>query len=118
MQVLAYPQPDTSSFIRARAWIKRPQSGAPNVIYAEVMQGNLPIIDALVEVVVMMPSGREEKIQLFDSGSGDPDVTRGDGIYSRYFAIEDAGIYKFQITVSDNGNVAYSQTQRGENFFF
>lgn len=114
VQVLAYPQPDTNSFIRSRAWIRRPQNGGPNVIYAEVMQGNLPIIDALVEATVMMPNGREEKIQLYDSGSGDPDVTRGDGIYSRYFAIEDAGIYKFQITVSDNGNVAYIQMDRGK----
>jgi hypothetical protein len=114
VQVLAYLQPDSNSFIRARAWIRRPQNGGPNVIYAEVMQGSLPIIDALVEATVMMSNGREEKIQLYDSGSGDPDVTRGDGIYSRYFAIEDAGIYKFQITVSDNGNVAYSQMYRGK----
>lgn len=113
VQVLAYPQAESSSFIRARAWIKRPHNGGPNVIFAEVMQGNLPIIDALVEVTVVTPSGREEKIQLFDSGSADPDVTRGDGVYSRYFAANDVGVYRFQISVSDNGNVAYSQMERG-----
>lgn len=114
VQVLAYPKSNANNFIRTRSWIKRPSNGAPNVIYAEVMQGNLPIVDALVEVTVLLPSGREKKLQLFDSGNGDPDITRGDGIYTRYFAIDEPGMYKFSVVVSDNGNVAYTQMDRGK----
>lgn len=114
IQALAYPKSDTDSFIKARAWIKRPVNGGPNVIYAEVMQGSLPILDAMVEVTVTPPSERKQKIQLFDSGSGDPDVTKGDGVYSRYFGVDTPGMYRFDIRVSDNGNTAYSQSGRGE----
>lgn len=37
---------------------------------------------------------------------------RGDGIYSRYFSPETGGpgVYTFEITVTDNGNTAYSWT--------
>ncbi|KAG5666353.1 hypothetical protein PVAND_014387 [Polypedilum vanderplanki] len=112
VQVLAYPKIDTTSFIKARAWIHKPNNGGPNKIYVEVMQGNLPIVDALVEINVKLPNGREEKMQLFDSGSGDPDVTRGDGIYSRYFMAEDIGMHQFAIKISDNGNTAYIQIDR------
>lgn len=114
VQALAYPKADTNSFIKAKAWIKRPSNGGPNVIYAEVMQGNLPILDAMVEVTVKLPSGREENIKLFDSGCGDPDVTKGDGVYSRYFAVDEPGMYRFSVKVSDNGNTAYSQIDRGK----
>ncbi|CAG9810973.1 unnamed protein product [Chironomus riparius] len=112
VQVLAYPKIDTNNFITARAWIKRPSTGAPNIIYAEVMQGSLPILDALVEVVVRQPSGRDERIQLFDSGNSDPDVTKGDGVYSRYYTVDEPGMYRFSIKITDNGNTAYSQIDR------
>lgn len=40
----------------------------------------------------------------------DPDVTKGDGVYSRYFIMGRGGpgIYTFEVTVTDNGNTAYS----------
>lgn len=35
---------------------------------------------------------------------------KGDGIYSRYFspAVGGPGVYTFEVTVSDNGNTAYT----------
>jgi calcium-activated chloride channel regulator 4 len=114
VQVLAYPKLDATSFIRSRAWVQRPVNGGPHVIFAEILQGNLPVIDALVEVSVRLPSGKEKKLQLFDSGSGEPDVTRGDGIYSRFFMAEDIGMHQLGVKVSDNGNTAYIQMDRGE----
>lgn len=41
----------------------------------------------------------------------DPDVTRGDGVYSRYFtghAAGGPGLYQFEVEVTDNGNTAYT----------
>lgn len=107
VQILAYPKLHSSDFIRAKAFIRRPRKGGPQIVYAQVMQGKLPIVDALVEMSVKHNGQKITTAQLFDNGSGDPDVTRGDGIYSRYFAISEPGMYTFQLFVSDNGNVAY-----------
>jgi len=40
----------------------------------------------------------------------DPDVTKGDGVYSSYFIMGRGGpgVYTFEVTVTDNGNTAYS----------
>ena len=42
--------------------------------------------------------------------STDPDITKGDGVYSRYFNVGHGGpgVYTFEVTVTDNGNTAYS----------
>jgi hypothetical protein len=48
---------------------------------------------------------------LLDTGSGDPDITKGDGVYSKYINADEfggAGVFQFDITVTDNGNTAYS----------
>lgn len=108
VQVMATPIPDNQNFIRAKAWIRRPKNGGPLVIFAQVTQGNLPIQDAFVEVSVKLPNGRSETFNLYDTGSGDPDLTKGDGIYTRYFATLMPGQYQFQIFVTDK-NVAFRQ---------
>ncbi|XP_029714356.1 calcium-activated chloride channel regulator 1 [Aedes albopictus] len=122
VQVIATPRSKYAPTIQARAWIRQ-RTGSPPVIYAEVKKGDLPIIAALVEVTVTRPdgicptgSGNEcrQKIRLLDSGSGDPDVTRNDGIYSRYFNADDfggAGAYQFEVTITDNENMAYSRSE-------
>lgn len=109
VQVLAYPKPNTQDFITTKAFIKRSRNGGPHVLYAQVMKGSLPIMDALVEVTIKHDGRKVAKKQLFDNGSGDPDVTRGDGIYSRYFAVAEPGMYSFEIFVTDNGNTAYAK---------
>lgn len=78
-------------------------------------RGDYPVLGARVEVTVTRPgsnntASHREKFELIDTGSGDPDLMRGDGIYSRYFSPETGGpgVYTFEITVTDNGNTAYS----------
>lgn len=61
---------------------------------------------------------QKEKLDLLDTGSGDPDVTKGDGIYSRYFSaasVGGAGMYTFEVTVTDNGNTAYAVPEQSED---
>ena len=43
----------------------------------------------------------------------DPDLMKGDGIYSRYFSAHEggSGAYTFEVSVSDNGNTAYTWHQ-------
>ncbi|KAL1379017.1 hypothetical protein pipiens_015208 [Culex pipiens pipiens] len=122
VQVIATPRSKYAPTIQARSWIRQ-RNGGPPIIYAEVKKGDLPIIGALVEVVVTRPdgicpagSGNEcrQKFRLLDSGSGDPDITRNDGIYSRYFNADDfggAGAYQFEVTATDNGNMAYTRSE-------
>lgn len=47
----------------------------------------------------------------------DPDIMKGDGVYSRYYSAMIEGMHFFEITVVDNGNTAYSwqETPRREN---
>lgn len=63
----------------------------PVVIYAEVKDGVAPIMDARV-VAKLQRLGTNATgsnyqpifLDLWDNGIGDPDITKGDGVYSRY----------------------------------
>ncbi|XP_058467189.1 calcium-activated chloride channel regulator 2-like [Malaya genurostris] len=122
VQVIATPRSKYAPTIQARSWIKQRVGGSP-IIYAEVKKGDLPIIAASVVVTVSRPDGIcpagsgndcRQKFHLLDTGSGDPDITRNDGIYSRYFNADDfggAGAYQFEVTVTDNGNMAYTRSE-------
>lgn len=111
ISILGSPK-DNKAFIRAKSWVKRTKLGGPTVtLFTQILQGNKPIVDALVEVLVVMANGQTAKLQLYDNGSGDADVTRGDGIYSRYFTAKESGMVRFQVTVTDNGNTAYTVEQ-------
>ncbi|XP_055625136.1 calcium-activated chloride channel regulator 1-like isoform X2 [Toxorhynchites rutilus septentrionalis] len=125
VQVIATPRSKYAPVVQARSWIHQSKAGGPPIIYAEVRKGDLPVQSALVEVMVTRPdkvclagSGManecHEKLKLLDTGAGDPDITKGDGVYSRYFNAEEfggAGAYQFEVTVSDNGNTAYSLSE-------
>lgn len=126
VQVMASVRSRYAQAITAKAWIdqhtKRSvenyghDTQSPIVIYVEVKKGELPVVDALVEVVITRPdiycaaaSKCEQRIRITDSGNGDPDITKGDGIYTRYFSPNGgAGTYQFDIEITDNGNTAYS----------
>ncbi|XP_076347840.1 calcium-activated chloride channel regulator 1-like isoform X2 [Tachypleus tridentatus] len=76
--------------IRLRGWTSQRQVNpryAPLVIYAELKKGENPIVNANVTAFVRLLGEKdsEVKVPLFDSGNGDPDISRGDGIYSRYY---------------------------------
>lgn len=115
LQVMATPKQRSSPVVRAKFRMHRNQPGWPLVLLTEVKYGNYPVLGAKVEVIAskIETNGSVvymEKLELLDTGSGDPDVTRGDGIYSRYFsaATGGAGEYTFEVTVTDNGNTAYA----------
>lgn len=89
----------------------------------------MPILGAKVEVTVTKSERdgtvvQKWKMDLLDSGSGDPDITKGDGVYTRYFSADEwgAGVYTFEVMVTDNGNTAYSWSEQqqsdGEILFF
>lgn len=120
VQVMATVRRGATSAIIVKAWIEHKLNrlgNGPIIVYVEVKKGDLPVSDALVEMTVTRPESLcdtptkcEQVLRIFDTGSGDPDITKGDGIYTRYFNPSQmgAGAYQFDIHVSDNGNTAYS----------
>ncbi|XP_053671814.1 calcium-activated chloride channel regulator 1-like [Anopheles nili] len=122
VQVIATPRSKYAPVIAARAWVQRGKAGGPIVVYAEVKKGDLPVVSAQVEVTVtklerICERFREPVVQgterflLLDTGAGDPDITKGDGVYSRYFNADEfggPGTYQLEVTVSDRGNTAYT----------
>ncbi|KRT85172.1 hypothetical protein AMK59_1209, partial [Oryctes borbonicus] len=123
LQVTATAKSSTSDVIRARFWTRRNQPGGPLILLTEVKKGDFPIMAAKVEVRVskLEPNGSilyHDCMELFDTGSGDPDITKGDGIYSRYFSASNTGpgVYSFEVTVSDNGNTAFTWQSSSDAF--
>ena len=63
---------------------------SPIIVYANVMLDNAPIVNAKVfcQIQYMNQSGalqhQQQPLQLADTGNGDPDTERQDGIYSKY----------------------------------
>ena len=122
VQVIATPRSRYAPVIAARAWVHRSKAGGPIVLFAEVKKGDLPVVSAQVEVTVtrlerVCERFREPTVQsderflLLDTGAGDPDITKGDGVYSRYFNADEfggPGTYQLEVTVSDRGNTAYT----------
>ncbi|XP_047110046.1 calcium-activated chloride channel regulator 1-like [Schistocerca piceifrons] len=111
VQVMATPRTRSSLVVRARAWTS--EGKTPLILYTEVKRGDYPVLGARVEVIATYPGkngsgAHRDKFELLDTGSGDPDITKGDGVYSRYFTAQAEGMYTFEISVMDNGNTAYS----------
>lgn len=116
VQVIATPRSFKSPIIRAKFWVKNLQNGLL-ILYAKVKKGQWPVLSAKVEVRVTrfnlnntFAKNFDEKIDLLDTGSGDPDIMKNDGIYSKYFNVMNlgSGTYNFEAIVTDNGNTAYS----------
>lgn len=108
--------------VRANFRMHRNSPGHPLILLAEVKNGDLPILGAKVEVVVTKPESNssmihKSKIELLDTGAGDPDITKGDGVYTRYFSAAEwgPGLYTFEVVVTDNGNTAYTWTESSRN---
>lgn len=113
MQVTATPWSALTPVVRARLYTST--GPGPLVLFAQVTWGGAPVLGAAVEVMATRPgvngsAPHREKFALLDSGGGDPDLTRGDGVYSRYFSTlkGGAGVYTFEVVVTDNGNTAYT----------
>ncbi|EFA08980.2 calcium-activated chloride channel regulator 4 [Tribolium castaneum] len=121
LQVTATPISPTAPVVTARFWTHRNQDNGPLILLVEVKKGEIPVLGAKVEVTVTKPEingsyPHKNSFELLDTGSGDPDVTKGDGVYTRYFNVGEngQGLYNFEVTVNDNGNTAYTWTESGE----
>ncbi|KAM3915156.1 calcium-activated chloride channel regulator 1-like [Leptodactylus fuscus] len=77
----------------------------PMVVYASVNQGLMPVTGAKVTATIEPVSGSVVTLELLDNGAG-PDITKNDGIYSRYFTQFSAnGRYGLKVRVeSSNKN--------------
>ena len=89
----------------------------PLALYVAVNQGSAPVLRAEVTVWVKVLTENATELsippfRLTDNGNGDPDMVRGDGIYSRYVTeYPAAGRYTFTVAVSDQGGRAVFVTK-------
>jgi hypothetical protein len=87
----------------------------PILIYAQVTDGQLPLSGASVVAVLHHPGSMRSssstnvaKIHLVDTGTGYPDITAGDGIYSAYLTAfsPEPGFYSLVVRATDGGGNA------------
>ncbi|XP_064104872.1 calcium-activated chloride channel regulator 1-like [Macrobrachium nipponense] len=92
-------------------------SSMPVIVYAEVREGVMPILNAKVSARLQRLGTNTTgsnydsiAIDLFDNGFGDPDITEGDGVYSRYLPSlkGNSGHYQLSVTADDNNGLALS----------
>ncbi|XP_060522647.1 calcium-activated chloride channel regulator 1-like isoform X2 [Cylas formicarius] len=112
LQMRATPVSVLASVVRASFRTHR-SAGGPLVLLVEAKYGDMPILGAKVEVLVTKKplngtALQDTKIELLDTGAGDPDITKGDGVYTRYFSANEPGLYTFEAVVTNNDNTAYT----------
>ncbi|XP_063590520.1 calcium-activated chloride channel regulator 4A-like [Penaeus indicus] len=98
-------EPETLPII-SRAWLNVGPYGVdipnnPVIVYAEIKQGNNPVVDARVRATVTQPKEDLDAVEfdLLDNGQG-ADTQAGDGVYSRYYTVyPDAGRYSVEVQV-------------------
>ncbi|XP_003784339.1 calcium-activated chloride channel regulator 1 [Otolemur garnettii] len=79
---------------------------SPMIVYANIHQGNLPILRASVTALIESANGKTVTLELLDNGAG-ADATKNDGIYSRYFTAYDAnGRYSVKVWALGGVNAA------------
>ncbi|CAL4162029.1 unnamed protein product [Meganyctiphanes norvegica] len=89
----------------------------PVIIYADIKDSRMPVLKAKVEAKLQRlgtnaTGSRYEPIflDLYDNGFGDPDVTNGDGVYSRYLPIAYLeglpGQFEMTVSADDNNGLA------------
>lgn len=111
------------AFVRVNAWVHKIDDRGNFVVYCKVFKGNTPINDALVELTVSMANqtitdtesiySNVKRFRLEDNGA-EPDVTRNDGIYTKYLHLSEEGVHKLDIVASSNGEIAYTQQRAGK----
>ncbi|XP_054577005.1 calcium-activated chloride channel regulator 4-like [Eptesicus fuscus] len=79
---------------------------SPMIVYAEILQGYIPILGANVTAFIESNSGKTEVLELFDNGAG-ADTFKNDGVYSRYFtAYSENGRYSLKVRAHAGANTA------------
>jgi len=83
----------------------------PVTVYARLTAGvHYPVVGASVHALVHLPGVEEPSVELLlhDDGSGAPDITEGDGVYSAVFSAFAAvpGFYTIQVNADDGQGMA------------
>ncbi|XP_070261607.1 calcium-activated chloride channel regulator 4-like isoform X1 [Myotis yumanensis] len=79
---------------------------SPMIVYAEILQGYIPILGANVTAFIESSRGKTEVLELFDNGAG-ADTFKDDGVYSRYFtAYSENGRYSLKVRAHAGANTA------------
>ena len=91
------------------------KSSLPVVIYAKIERRNDAVLSAKVIADISGPAGSLEHVVLQDSGSGYPDITAQDGIYSAYLThiASKPGTYNIRLFVSDDSGAAVAPKRKG-----
>jgi len=89
-------------------------------IFVQVEKGQRPVANARVKIYLSVEVGdgtivlQDKEIMLIDDGYGEPDITRGDGIYSKFITeYPSSGKYTYQVVV-DNQSGAASTVSAGQ----
>ena len=87
-------------------------------VVADVSQGSMPVLGAVVEAEVERSSGPPIVMELWDNGSG-ADKIKNDGTYSRYFAhYSGSGRFSVKCQVRGDGNTeangGFTGSRRGK----
>uniref|UniRef100_A0A9L0IQ52 Uncharacterized protein n=1 Tax=Equus asinus TaxID=9793 RepID=A0A9L0IQ52_EQUAS len=86
---------------------------SPMIVYAEILQGFVPILGANVTAFIESNSGKTEVLQLLDNGAGN---SQNDGVYSRYFtAYSENGRYSLKVRAHGGTNAATRSLRRPLN---
>ena len=109
LTVSAYAKKTGPSTLSLKTWTNLSGSNSlaqltsPVIVYGEVRSGLVPVSGAEVVAVITRPDGREVRLVLTDTGTGYPDITGGDGIYSGYFSsyCDTPGTYSLVVTARD-----------------
>ena len=110
LTVSAYAKKTGPTTLSLKTWTDLSSSDSvselsrPVTVYGELRSGELPVSGAEVVAVITRPDGRTVRLELTDSGSGYPDITAGDGIYSGYFTsyCDTPGTYSIVLTARDS----------------
>ncbi|XP_054333754.1 calcium-activated chloride channel regulator 4 isoform X3 [Pongo pygmaeus] len=79
---------------------------SPMIVYAEILQGYVPVLGANVTAFIESQNGHTEVLELLDNGAG-ADSFKNDGVYSRYFtAYTENGRYSLKVRAHGGTNTA------------
>ncbi|XP_036916822.1 calcium-activated chloride channel regulator 4 [Sturnira hondurensis] len=88
---------------------------SPMIVYAEILQGNIPILGANVTAFIESNVGKTEVLELLDNGAG-ADIFKNDGIYSRYFtAYSGNGRYSLKVRVHGGATTVTGNVRQPPN---
>ena len=122
VSVLAYAEASADSTVSVSVWtsveggLAVPSASSPILIYAQVTEGQLPLSGASVVAILHHPGQQGDlgstssvaEVRLVDTGTGYPDTTAGDGIYSAYLTTfgPEPGFYSLVVRATDGGGSA------------